>query len=134
MTMKSFMLLAVLLFMIPDTSKTLEDFRWKKRIVISNFTDLSIDSLLASSETQIEERKMLFVEFEKSKFIKSSGDDKIEFEAFLEVLANTKPTSDWILIGLDGGVKASGAQKDFSLVKIFRLIDQMPMRQTEIGD
>lgn len=77
---------------------------------------------------------MLFIEFEQGRFIKTSGGEKIEYDEFLEVLAETKPKADWVLIGLDGGVKASGEQAEFSLMKIFRLIDQMPMRHSEIDN
>ncbi|WP_262481357.1 DUF4174 domain-containing protein [Algoriphagus antarcticus] len=118
--------------MIPQTSKTLEDFRWKNRLVIMNFENLTLDSLLAGSEKKIAERKLLFVGFKNDKFIKTSGEDQIDPAGFLKVLSQTRPNAEWVLIGLDGGVKATGNYQDFSLQKIYTLIDQMPMRQSEI--
>ncbi len=38
-----------------------------------------------------------------------------------------------ILIGKDGGIKAA-QKKDFDLVKLFKLIDTMPMRKKEMAE
>ncbi|REG91435.1 uncharacterized protein DUF4174 [Algoriphagus antarcticus] len=97
-----------------------------------NFENLTLDSLLAGSEKKIAERKLLFVGFKNDKFIKTSGEDQIDPAGFLKVLSQTRPNAEWVLIGLDGGVKATGNYQDFSLQKIYTLIDQMPMRQSEI--
>lgn len=118
--------------MIPHTGKTIDDYQWKNRLVISNFENRVIDSLLGGSEKERVERKLLFVEFQNDKFIKITGEQEIESTSFLKVLSQTNPNSEWALIGLDGGVKATGTYREFSLEKIFQLIDQMPMRQSEI--
>jgi len=131
--MKSYILLAYLFFMIPQTVKTIEDYRWKNRLVIMNFENLAVDSLLVRSLKQSEDRKLLFVEFMNDQFIKISGEDEIDSAEFLKVLSQTNPNSEWALIGLDGGVKASGTYREFSLKKIFQMIDQMPMRQSELN-
>jgi len=119
--------------MIPQTVKTIEDYRWKNRLVIMNFENLAVDSLLVRSLKQSEDRKLLFVEFMNDQFIKISGEDEIDSAEFLKVLSQTNPNSEWALIGLDGGVKASGTYREFSLKKIFQMIDQMPMRQSELN-
>ncbi|MEB2775166.1 DUF4174 domain-containing protein [Algoriphagus sp. D3-2-R+10] len=129
--MKSYFLLLYLFFMVPQNGKTIEDYRWINRIVIMNFENLTLDSLLVGMEKSSEERKLLFVEFKNGKFIKSSGEDEIDSGGFIKVLSRTTPNPEWVLIGLDGGVKASGAYHDFSLKKIFELIDHMPMRQSK---
>lgn len=119
--------------MVPQTGKTIEEYRWKNRIVIMNFENLTLDSLLVGMEKSSEERKLLFVEFKNGKFIKSSGEDEIDSVGFFKVLSRTTPNPEWVLIGLDGGVKASGKYQEFSLKKILQLIDQMPMRQSEVN-
>lgn len=131
--MKSYILIAYLFFMIPHTVKTIKDYRWKNRIVIMNFENFALDSLLVGYLEQSEERKLLFVEFKNNQFNKTSGEDEIDSAEFLKVLSQTNPKSEWALIGLDGGVKASGNYGEFSLDKIFQIIDQMPMRQSELN-
>jgi hypothetical protein len=130
--MKSFVILLYLFMMVPKSGKTIEDYRWKKRIVITNFSNVRLDSILEGKAKSIEERKLLFVEFEHREYIKNTEQDEVDPDTFIKVLSRTTPNAEWVLIGLDGGVKASGAYKDFSLKKIFQLIDQMPMRQSEI--
>lgn len=118
--------------MVPQTGKTLEDFRWKNRLLIINFENPILDSILESSEKKIEERKLLLVEFTKDEFIQTSGEDEIDSAGFLKVLSQTSSTTEWVVIGLDGGAKASGTFQDFSMKQLFTLIDQMPMRQSEM--
>ncbi|SFT38752.1 protein of unknown function [Algoriphagus locisalis] len=130
--MKAFVLLIYLFIMVPDPAKTIEDYKWEKRIVITNFDNEKLDAFLEGKERSIEERKLLFVEFEHDEYIRNTLQDEIDPAGFLETVTQKSPTAEWVLIGLDGGVKASGKRKDFSLDAIFHLIDQMPMRQSEI--
>lgn len=130
--MKSFVILLYLFMMVPKPGNTIEDYRWKKRIVIANFSNVRLDSFLEGKAKSIEERKLLFVEFENGEYIKNTEQDEVDPATFIKVLSRTNPNAEWVLVGLDGGVKASGTHKDFSLKKIFQLIDQMPMRQSEI--
>lgn len=121
--------------MIPQTGKTLRDFRWKNRVVVVNFEKSSIDSILVGNEREIEERKLLFVEFNKGEFIKASGPDAIDSADFFKVFSHTSSSTDWVLLGLDGGIKDSGTFEQFSLKLLFAEIDQMPIRASEIrGD
>ena len=112
--------------------KTIEDYMWEKRIVITNFDNQTLDSLLKGEEKSIEERKLLFVEFEHDEYIRNTELDEIDPPGFLKLLKQNTPNTEWVLVGLDGGVKASGKRQDFSPKAIFQLIDQMPMRQSEI--
>lgn len=59
---------------------------------------------------------------------------EIHVQDFVNHLKRVKSQNEnWILIGLDGGIKSTG---DFppNPSKIYRLIDAMPMRQSEIRD
>lgn len=129
--MKLYILLAYLIFMVPKTGKTIEDFRWEKRLLIMNFENPVLDSLLENSKEKIVDRKLLLVEFSNNEFIKTSGEDEIDSAGFLQVLSKTSSKKEWMLIGLDGGEKASGTFEEFSIEKVFSLIDQMPMRISE---
>ena len=133
--MKSLVLLLYLFFMVPNTILTIEDYRWEKRIVITNFSTRKLDSILEGKAKSIDERKLVFVEFEHDEYIKNTEQDELDPVGFLDKLSGNSQNPEWVLIGLDGGIKASGMKQDFSLNKIYRLIDQMPMRQSEIrGD
>lgn len=118
--------------MFPNAIKTIEDYKWEKRIVITNFDNMKLDSILEGKAKSIEERKLLFVEFEHSEYIKNTEQDEVDPSGFLNVLSRNNQNPEWVLIGLDGGVKASGSRQDFSLKHIYQLIDQMPMRKSEI--
>ncbi len=132
--MKLYILLAYLFLMVPKTSKTIEDFRWEKRLLIMNFEVPVLDSLLENSKEKIVDRKLLLVEFSKNEFIQTSGTDEIDSDGFLKVLSQPSSKKEWMLIGLDGGEKASGTFDEFSIEKVFSLIDQMPMRILEKKD
>ncbi|MCS5488860.1 MULTISPECIES: DUF4174 domain-containing protein [Algoriphagus] len=112
--------------------KGLKDFRWEKRILL--FFDCSEDSCVdfKEYESKISERKLLIVRFEGQNLVQNSEEIDLEKDSFLKVKNKEKGGSQWYLIGLDGGVKASGKQSEFDWDWIFRKIDSMPMRQSEI--
>lgn len=121
--------------MVTNAVKTIEEYRWEKRIVITNFENMKLDPILEGKGENIDQRKLLFVEFEHGEYIKNTEQDVVDPAGFLKVLSRNSQNPEWVLIGLDGGIKASGKRDDFSLNRIFQLIDQMPMRKSElIGD
>lgn len=111
--------------------KTPEDLRWKNRIlVISNvqsegkwFSKANIDLL--------ETRKLLVFFFQNGQLVNSNFPDSIDSEKFLKKLHNQKTVENWVLIGLDGGIKVGGKETP-NLEIILQTIDAMPMRQSEI--
>ena len=62
--------------------------------------------------------------------LESNYPDEIAHESLNRVRKNKD--SSWILIGLDGAVKDSGSAENFDLSMLWRKIDSMPMRQSEI--
>jgi hypothetical protein len=112
---------------------TLDDLRWKNRIVIyipslSQNTKFDLNSL----EEKIEERKIIFLSIGEVFY---SNSDLSFTRDYLKVLqekyAGEKGQSNWLLIGLDGGIKvAKKGEPDWEF--IFKTIDSMPMRQSEI--
>lgn len=113
-------------------SKIPKDFQWKNRILIlKNFQN---DTIWFNEELkeEIQNRKLLIFHFSDGTMLKSNFTEEIDSAKFLEMLrGDSESKTAWALIGLDGGVKNSGS--DFPLPKeIFRLIDSMPMRQSEM--
>ena len=130
--MQVFFAFFMLLSISYSDSKIPEDFQWKNRILIlKNFQN---DSLWFDKglKEEIQNRKLLIFHFSGGIKLKSNFEEEIENAKFLEKLrADSESKTAWVLIGLDGGVKNSG--NDFPLPKeIFRLIDSMPMRQSEM--
>lgn len=112
---------------------TLEDLKWKNRIVIyfpTSGKDPKFE--LDSIEEKLKERKIIFL---------SIGDvfysnPKLNFtQDYLRTIqekhSSEKNRGHWLLIGLDGGIKEFKiGEPDWEF--IFRTIDSMPMRQSEI--
>jgi hypothetical protein len=70
--------------------------------------------------------------FSDSTHINTNFKESIQTSAFLRKLElNPTVEEKWVLIGLDGAVKNSGLEAP-STTAIFRIIDAMPMRQSEI--
>lgn len=126
------LIFSLLLGMISlGTPKSPEDFRWQKRILVS-FSPEGFDAEFLSSHRQaIRERKLLLVHLGSEQLLWSNADDPLDVSAFLELRDKVSSTSNWALVGLDGGIKSQGGS-ELPMEEIFRLIDSMPMRQSEL--
>jgi len=110
---------------------TLDDLRWKNRVVLyfpSQDQNPKFD--LKSLEEEFKERKIIFL----SIGVRFTTNSEANFhQDYLKSLHDkyASKKSNWVLIGLDGGVKLkSDDGLDWAL--IFKTIDSMPMRQSEI--
>lgn len=118
---------------LQEKPKQLEDFRWKNRLVLIFQNDNEPKEVLSDSlMKEIKERKIIY--FFIGEGVKSNAE--IDFSSsYREGLKNSyqmgKIKNSWVLIGLDGGIKMRKEEElDWSLV--FKTIDSMPMRQSEI--
>jgi hypothetical protein len=112
---------------------TLEDLRWKNRFVIyfpEKYHNPQFD--IKSLESEFSERKIIFLsigEQIQSNTEASFDQDYLNGLRGKFYIAGTK--GNWILIGLDGGIKLNKeGEPDWDF--IFKAIDSMPMRQSEI--
>lgn len=112
-------------------AKSLQDFQWERRILVL-FDCQQLGEMKSNLEKDIKERRLLVVRFEGEKMLEISEDVEINKESFLALKQASSRSSQWYLLGLDGGVKATGNSLDFDWGRIFRKIDSMPMRQSEI--
>jgi len=117
---------------------TLEDLRWKNRVLLV-FPPLDeefplvwemTDSLLA----KIEERDLIYFVFGDSLITNTdfSFDESYEENLKARYALGSKNIC-WVLLGKDGGLKLrqEGSNPDWEL--LFATIDAMPMRQKEIN-
>lgn len=123
----------LLTFFMNSTPKSPRDFTWQNRILIlESYPGYSI-WFEADLQAGLKERKLHIFQLDGSKLVKSTFKGEIDTSKFLEIL---KPKNNskmkWVLIGLDGGVKNTGLENPIPS-EIFRIIDAMPMRQSEIG-
>ncbi|RIW15145.1 DUF4174 domain-containing protein [Algoriphagus lacus] len=122
----------IVLFVSLQWIKTTEDFIWQNRIIIySGKGDFSS----WQSEARIQDltdRKLLYFHFKDGKLLNSNYKGKVDEKSFLNKLGLEKNSSEkWVLVGLDGGIKKAGEDIPV-LYDIFKTIDAMPMRQSEI--
>lgn len=137
--MKSGVIVILLLMgIIVSDIITLEDLRWKNRVLLV-FPPLDeefplvwemTDSLLA----KIEERDLIYFVFGDSLITNTdfSFDESYEENLKARYALGSKNIC-WVLLGKDGGLKLrqEGSNPDWEL--LFATIDAMPMRQKEIN-
>jgi len=118
----------------------LDQFKWKKRILLvfespTKEATAEFEALIKENEGELEERDLIIF------IVRSSNIDTYLTTQILDV-SPSKIRVDFgvslteqsvVLIGKDGTVKLRETLPT-SLDKIFDTIDQMPMRQEEMGD
>lgn len=118
---------------LSDAPVSLKTLHWKHRVVLY---------FPAEENRWIEPSKELTQEFQERKLLywvyakKVNSNSKYvlldkEISRLRQQYAKNLSEDLWILIGLDGGVKAHG-QSELNWETIFKLVDGMPMRRSEI--
>ena len=126
--------------MIPlDRDISLADYQWKNRLILI-FTPSESDSTYQDASRQIVNLNAQIIERDIVVFniiensAGSAGDSLLSQNASQELRENFHVESGsfvLILIGKDGGEKLR-QENDFNFDTIFRRIDAMPMRQSEM--
>ncbi|GAB2494693.1 DUF4174 domain-containing protein [Algoriphagus taiwanensis] len=128
-------LLAFSLLTLLGKSLTPQDFVWEYRLLIITEVDfLGQDWSLDGKKTDLEDRRLLVFVLSDGKLIQSNCKESIDIPSFLRFAQATQARDEspnWVLVGLDGGKKSWGRGVP-NLEDIFRKIDAMPMRQSEI--
>lgn len=121
-------------FCMNSNPKSPRDFVWQNRILILESYPGDSIWLEADLQARLQERKLHIFLFDGPKLAKSTFKGEIDTPKFLEILKpKNKSKVKWALIGLDGGVKNTSLENP-TPSQIFRIIDAMPMRQSEIGN
>ena len=102
-------------------------YLWKNRILLINIYEYEkIKQDFIKNECQIINRKLKIFIKKKNSFVDTKDSDK---KFFLKAKFKFKV----ILIGIDGEIKYQSDELG-NLTKYFSIIDNMPVRQTEIKD
>jgi hypothetical protein len=120
--------------MMGEKPQKIEDLRWKNRIVLyfpgksGTFPKLSHEL-----EEGVRERKIVYFVFDEI----LNSNSQVDFSnAYISEIRKKFGASCeeacWVLIGLDGGVKLR-KEGELDWGYIFKTIDSMPMRRSEIG-
>ncbi|MFT5885303.1 MAG: hypothetical protein ACI9IP_001763 [Arcticibacterium sp.] len=134
LTISLVLLFATMMIQLPAFSQTLKKHQWKNRVllVISNKENnepfqKQMDEF--SDEKPLNERKLvLYKVFPESYILEEK---RINSSVLFEMYIKNKKDFCVVLIGLDGGVKLSQSNP-LSSQDLFRIIDSMPMRRSEI--
>jgi hypothetical protein len=110
-------------------AQSIEQFQWKKRILIISGDEKTVASFYDQYKDTvgIQDRKLTFFKAITNKLEPLETDQKAQYvlPAFI------KTPFKFYLIGLDGSLKLK-SEKVVSQERLFKLIDSMPMRASEI--
>lgn len=126
-------ILFLVLFPTWDKPKKLEDFRWESRIFLY-FPKEKVGPQFVSDSLKesLEERRIVYFIFNNPLLSNAEVDFSENYQEQLKTKYQiSTEKSKWILIGLDGMAKLS-QEGDMDWNLIFKTIDAMPMRQSEI--
>ena len=110
---------------VETMAKQISDLNWEKRVVIISFENkkekifLSSQKFLQENRCAVDDRNIQFIFFEKFK------NTKFEMPKFV-----SDEFGIW-LIGYDGSIK-DYSKDDKIFLRLFNLIDSMPIRQNEM--
>lgn len=128
-----YIILFFLLFASWEKPKKLEDFRWENRVVLY-FPKDKVESLLVADNLQeaLAERKIVYIIFKDPLLSNAEMEFSENYQEQLKMKYQISAgKSKWVLIGLDGMAKLN-QEGDLNWDLIFKTIDSMPMRQSEI--
>ena len=133
-------LLILLLIMTYSTAiaQKLSSHKWQDRIIIIQVNDPANQLLekqlieLKKHKAGLDDRNLIVYQMIQNKYKKGfSNDGQWESTKDSDNIKQTDEEFEVLLIGLDGGIKLR-KNEFISCQELFEVIDQMPMRQSEI--
>ena len=127
-----FNLLILTHFNQTEIPATPADFHWKNRLIIIKGEGDCSEWFDEKMQKDLSDRKLLVFHFEEGVLVGSNFKGELRTVDFLKLFPErSDQNSYWVLVGLDGGRKSSGISVPKSS-EIFRIVDAMPMRQSEL--
>jgi hypothetical protein len=126
----TFIFIFFLLLMIQDENP-LKKYHWKNRVVLNLATSGTISEFVKQDE--ILKRDTAGIKDRDIVILQDIKDDTSHSHELYDKYADPGENFTFVLIGKDGGVKWK-TNSPASLDELFRRIDSMPMRQSEIRE
>ena len=125
------LMLSLILISLDVESNELRSYQWKKRILVIDLKTIEDEQRFMSEVRKVideyQDRKLMLI-FANSTY--SEFPHQISKGSLAQLIEAQQ--ANFILIGLDGGVKTTYSQTTFSHQRLFDVIDGMPMRKAEI--
>ncbi|MBE1301665.1 MAG: DUF4174 domain-containing protein [Alteromonadaceae bacterium] len=125
------LMLSLILISLDVESNELRSYQWKKRILVIDLKTIEDEQRFMREVREVIDeyldRKLMLI-FANSTY--SEFPHQIS-KPWLAQLVEAQQ-ANFILIGLDGGVKKTYSRTTFSHQRLFDVIDGMPMRKAEI--
>ncbi len=124
--MKIFLSLMILSLPVM-AAENLDEWRWKKRILVLTEKSPAVEAALNLDRKGLEERDVIVLS------LKGEPAPAPALAAQLSKRLAVKPEkAEVLLLGKDGRTTVRWKAEEFDLAKLFREIDSMPMRQREM--
>ncbi len=124
-------LLALGLMALPLMAASLDDYRWKKRLLVVTGDVELIRPKLEKEKAGLEERDVVIIYLDPKALDIEPPSGQLARE--LQKRLKTKDgRSEVVLLGKDGRTTVRWQPEDFSTKDLFAKIDVMPMRQGEM--
>jgi hypothetical protein len=117
-------------------AQNLDRYHWQNRLVlvIAEKNNAEAEAFLKAARREklgLQDRKLKILRIEPDRYRAFDQADWVQGSVLYERFAGRNGGHAFVLVGLDGGVKARWAETP-RMEEIFKLIDQMPMRRAEI--
>lgn len=126
-------LLALGMAGLPLMASTVDDFRWKKRLLVVTGTDADVERKLAKEEEGLQQRDIVIFFLEETRGHHQQPDAKLVHE-LIKRLKIKEGVAEVVLLGKDGQTTLRWKAEEFSTKALFQKIDVMPMRRREMKD
>jgi hypothetical protein len=118
------------LMALPLFAGTVDDFRWKKRLLVVTGNSEGVKSKLAGEKEGLEERDVVVFFLDRKAGDGTQPDAKLERE-LRQRLKTRASVSEVFLLGKDGRTTLRWKSEEFTAKDLFGKIDVMPMRKDE---
>ncbi len=113
------------------SAATLDDFKWKKRILVVTRSNAGLEKILKADQPGLGERDLEVFVLEGKPEVGKSPEPALAKELRTRLKVNDE-IAEVLLLGKDGRTTLRWKVADFTTAKLFAAIDSMPMRKQEM--
>jgi hypothetical protein len=113
------------------SAETLDDFKWKKRILVVTRSNAELEQVLKADHSGLGERDLEVFVLDGEPEVGKSPEPALAKELRTRLKVNDE-IAEVLLLGKDGRTTLRWKLADFTTAKLFAAIDAMPMRKQEM--